>query len=57
MSKNKKGKNMTTNNDNKTSVQQRQHDVNEIVTSSKTTGEILAELQKIIPQFDYEEAE
>ena len=48
---------MTTKKDNKTSAQQRQHDVNEILTSSKTTGEILAELQKIIPQFDYEEAE
>lgn len=48
---------MTTKNDNKTSAQQRQHDVNEILTSSKTTGEILAELQKLIPQFDYEEAE
>ena len=48
---------MTTKNDNKTSAQQRQHDVNEILTSSKTTGEILAELQTLIPQFDYEEAE
>lgn len=47
---------MTTNN-NKTSAQQSQHNVNEILTSSKTTGEILAELQKLIPQFDYEEAE
>lgn len=28
-----------------------------ILTSGKTTGEILAELQKLIPQFDYEEAE
>ena len=53
---------MTTKKDNKTSAkhesaQQRQHDVNAILTSSKTTGEILAELQKLIPQFDYEEAE
>ena len=48
---------MTTQNDNKTSAQQRQHDINEILTSSKTTGEILDELQKLIPQFDYEEAE
>ena len=48
---------MTTKNDKKTSAQQRQHDVNEILTSSKTTGEILAELQQLIPQFDYEEAE
>ena len=48
---------MTTKNDNKTSAQQRQHDINEILTSSKTTGEILDELQKLIPQFDYEEAE
>ena len=48
---------MTTKKDNKTSAQQRQHDVNEILTSNKTTGEMLAELQKIIPQFDYEEAE
>ena len=48
---------MTTQKDKKTSAQQRQHKVNEILTSSKTTGEILAELQKIIPQFDYEEAE
>ena len=44
-------------NDNKTSAQQRQSNVNEILTSSKTTGEMLAELQKLIPQFDYEEAE
>ena len=44
-------------NDNKTSAQQRQHNVNEILTSSKTTGEMLAELQKLIPQFDCEEAE
>lgn len=43
--------------DNKTSSQQRQHNVNEILTSSKTTGEILDELQKLLPQFDYEEAE
>lgn len=48
---------MTTKKDKKTSAQQRQHDVNEILTSSKTTGEILAELQKLIPQFDCEEAE
>ena len=48
---------MTTKNDNKTSAQQRQSNVNEILTSSKTTGEILDELQKLIPQFDYEEAE
>ena len=48
---------MTTKNDNKTSSQQRQHNVNEILTSSKTTREILAELQKLIPQFDHEEAE
>ena len=48
---------MTTKKDKKTSAQQRQHDVNEILTSSKTTGEILAELQKLIPQFDFEEAE
>lgn len=48
---------MTTKKDNKTSAKQRQHDVNEILTSSKTTGEILDELQKLIPQFDYEEAE
>ena len=48
---------MTTKNDNKTSTQQRQHNVNEILTSSKTTGEILAELQKLIPQFDYEEVD
>ena len=31
--------------------------VNEILTSGTTTGEMLAELQKIIPQFDYEEAD
>ena len=31
--------------------------VNAIMTAGKTTGEMLAELQKIIPQFDYEEAE
>ena len=43
--------------DNKTSAQQRQHDVNEILTSSKTTGETLAELQKLIQQFDYEEVD
>ena len=48
---------MTTKNDNKTSSQQRQHNVNEILTSSKTTREILAVLQKLIPQFDHEEAE
>ena len=48
---------MTTKKDNKTSEQQSQHNVNEILTSNKTTGEILAELQKLIPQFDYEEAE
>ena len=48
---------MTTKNDNKTSAQKRQSNVNEILTSSKTTGEILAELQQLIPQFDYEEAE
>ena len=48
---------MTTKKEKNTSAQQRQHDVNEILTSNKTTGEILAELQKIIPQFDYEEAE
>ena len=48
---------MTTKKEKNTSAQQRQHDVNEISTSSKTTGEILAELQKLIPQFDYEEAE
>ena len=48
---------MTTKKDNKKIAQQRQSNVNEILTSSKTTGEILAELQKIIPQFDYEEAE
>ena len=48
---------MTTKKDNKTSEQQRQHNVNEILTSGKTTGEILAEIQKLIPQFDYEEAE
>ena len=53
---------MTTKKEKKTSAQhesaqQRQHNVNEILTSSKTTGEILAELQKLIPQFDYEEAE
>ena len=48
---------MTTKKDKKTSAQQRQHDVNEILTSGKATGEILAELQKIIPQFDHEEAE
>ena len=48
---------MITKKDKKTSAQQRQSNVNEILTSSKTTGEILAELQKIIPQFDYEEAE
>ena len=48
---------MTTQKDNKTSAQQRQHNVNEILTSNKTTGEILSELQKLIPQFDYEEAE
>ena len=39
------------------STQQRQHNVNEILTSGKATGEILDELQKLIPQFDYEEAE
>ena len=48
---------MTTKKDNKTSAQQRQSNVNEILTSGKATGEILAELQKLIPQFDYEEAE
>ena len=53
---------MTTKNNNKTSAehesaQKRQHSVNEILTSSKTTREILAELQKLLPQFDYEEAE
>ena len=53
---------MTTQKDNKKSAkhesaQQRQSNVNEILTSNKTTGEILDELQKIIPQFDYEEAE
>ena len=48
---------MTTKNDKKTSAQQSQHNVNEIMTSNKTTGEVLAELQKLIPQFDYEEAE
>ena len=48
---------MTTKKEKKTNAQQRQHDVNEILTSGKTTGEMLAELQKIIPQFDYEEAE
>ena len=48
---------MTTKKDKKTSAQQRQNKVNEILTSSKTTGEILSELQKLIPQFDYEEAE
>ena len=47
---------MTTKKDKKTSAQ-RQHDVNELLTSSKTTCEILDELQKLIPQFDYEEAE
>ena len=51
---------MTTKNDKKTSAQQEStqqlsQKVNAIMTSSKTTGEILAELQKIIPQFDYEE--
>ena len=48
---------MTTKKEKNTSAQQRQHDVNEILTSGKTTGEMLAELQKLIPQFDYEEAE
>lgn len=48
---------MTTKNDNKTSAQQHQHNVNEILTSGKTTGEMLAELQQIIPQFDYEEVD
>lgn len=48
---------MTTKKDKKTSAQQRQRDVNAILTSGKTTGEMLAELQKLIPQFDYEEAE
>ena len=48
---------MTTKKEKNTSAQKRQHDVNEILTSGKTTGEMLAELQKIIPQFDYEEAE
>ena len=48
---------MTTKKEKNTSAQQRQHDVNEILTSSKTTGEILAELQKLIPQFEFEEAE
>ena len=52
---------MTTKKEKKTSAQhesaqQRQQKVNAIMTSNKTTGEILAELQKIIPQFDYEEA-
>ena len=47
---------MTTKKDNKKIAQQRQSNVNEILTSSKTTGEILAELQKLVPQFDYEEA-
>ena len=48
---------MTTKKEKNTSAQKRQSNVNEILTSSKTTGEILAELQKLIPQFDYEEAE
>ena len=48
---------MTTKKEKNTSAQQCQRDVNEILTSGKTTGEILAELQKLIPQFDYEEAE
>ena len=48
---------MTTKKEKNTSAQQCQHNVNEILTSSKTTGEILAELQKLIPQLDYEEAE
>ena len=48
---------MKTKKEKNTNAQQRQHDVNEILTSSKTTGEILAELQKIIPQFELEEAE
>ena len=48
---------MATKKDNKTSAQQRQRNVNEILTAGKTTGEMLAELQKLIPQFDYEEAE
>lgn len=28
-----------------------------ILTSGKTVGEILAELQKLMPRFDYEEVE
>lgn len=48
---------MTTQKEKKTSAQKRQHNVNEILTSRKSTGEILDELQKLIPQFDYEEAE
>ena len=47
----------TTKNDKKTSAQQLSQKVNAIMTSGKTTGEMLAELQKLIPQFDYEEAE
>ena len=38
-------------------TRQLSHNVNAIMTSNKTTGEILDELQKIIPQFDYEEAD
>ena len=48
---------MTTKKEKNTSAQQCQRDVNEILSSGKTTGEILVELQKLIPQFDYEEAE
>ena len=48
---------MTTQKDNKTSAQQRQQKVNAIMTSRKTTGEMLAELQKLMPNFDFEEAE
>lgn len=46
---------MTTQKDKKTSAQQLSQKVNAIMTSNKATGEILAELQKLIPQFDYEE--
>ena len=47
---------MTTKKEKNTSAQQRQHDVNEILTSSKTTGEILAAIAALCPAFRKEGA-
>ena len=52
---------MTTKNDKKTiaqqeSAQQRQHKLNEILTSGKTTGEMLAAIAALYPAFSKEGA-